>query len=197
MAKITVRGWIVGSTTVYGYVTDNVTGYYWTGTVLEAYNVAHQSSYKVALTEIGSTGDYQGTIAGTLPAGDYTRTVRDGSSGFGTDTFVGANELNWNGTAEVYQTGDSFSRIGANGVGLTSVGLSSTGLDSVAAPVDVTTNADARSTFMKMVRALFDRFFDRVEQTATAQTVKNDSGVAFATMPISDDGATAVKDKSA
>jgi hypothetical protein len=126
MAKITVRGWIVGSTTVYGYVTDNSAGYYWTGTALEAYNAAHQSSYKTALTEIGSTGDYQGTIPGTLSAGDYTRTVRDGNVNFGADTFVGANELNWSGTAEVYQTGDAFARIGANGAGLTTLAQDST-----------------------------------------------------------------------
>jgi hypothetical protein len=177
-AKITVRGWIVGSTTVYGYVTDNVTGYYWTGTVLEAYSAAHEASYKTALTQIGSTGDYTGTIAGTLPAGDYTRTARDGNSGFGADTFVGSNELAWNGSVEVYQTGDSYAALVTN-----------TYAEPSAVPAATASLKDKLGWLFTLAR-------NKRTTTRTGDTVRNDGDTAnIATSTLSDDDSTFTRGK--
>ena len=45
----------------------------------------------------------------------------------------------------------------------------------------------------KALRAIFNRFFRAVTQTATAQIVKNDSDAQIATMAVSDDGTTQTK----
>jgi len=73
--------------------------------------------------------------------------------------------------------------------------LSATGLDSVSI-ADVTSDADGRSTLPKMLRSLFNRFFNSTTQTATQQIVHNDSGTATNTMTVSDNGTTATKGKS-
>lgn len=75
------------------------------------------------------------------------------------------------------------------------VSLSATGLNAISI-ADITNDADARSTFPKMIRALFNRHFNQVTCTATAQVVFNDSTVATDTMVLSDNGTTIVKGKS-
>lgn len=62
---------------------------------------------------------------------------------------------------------------------------------------DITSDADARSSIGKMLRAVFNRFYDLVTQTIAEQKVYNDSGALVATMPSSDDDTTATKGKSA
>jgi hypothetical protein len=79
----------------------------------------------------------------------------------------------------------------------TGYALSSAGLDAVAAPADLANDADARSSFAKMVRALFNRFYGRVTQTSTQQKIYNDSGTLISTATVSDDGVTQEKAKSA
>jgi hypothetical protein len=75
------------------------------------------------------------------------------------------------------------------------VTLAPAGLDAVNT-TDVTGDADARSTFAKMVRAVFNRLYNNVTQTSSQQVVHNDAGTAVATMSVSDDGTTATKGKS-
>jgi len=70
--------------------------------------------------------------------------------------------------------------------------LATTGLDAVSV-ADVASVADAKSTLPKLVRALFDARFNEVDQTATVQSVKNDTGSVWATMLTSDNGTTTVK----
>lgn len=75
------------------------------------------------------------------------------------------------------------------------VSLSSTGLNAISI-ADITNDADARSTFPKMIRALFNRHFNQVTCTATAQVVFNDSTVATDSMVLSDNGTIITKGKS-
>jgi hypothetical protein len=75
------------------------------------------------------------------------------------------------------------------------VTLAPTGLDAVSI-VDVTSDADARSSLPKMLRAVFNRLYNNVTQTASQQKVYNDAGTLTATMSVSDDGTTATKGKS-
>lgn len=74
--------------------------------------------------------------------------------------------------------------------------LASDGLASVAAPADLANDAASRASFMGMVRALFNRFYNNVTQTVTEQKVRNDTGVVVSTMSVSDDGVTQTKGKS-
>ena len=64
------------------------------------------------------------------------------------------------------------------------------------AVADVTSDASARATGVSMIRALFNRFFNQVTQTATTQIVTNDAGSTVSTMATSDNGTTATKGKS-
>lgn len=73
--------------------------------------------------------------------------------------------------------------------------LNVVGLDSTLLP-DIASDADMRSSGGKMLRALVDRFFDKVEETDTTQTVYNDADAAILTMTISDDTVTVTKTKS-
>lgn len=73
--------------------------------------------------------------------------------------------------------------------------LSPTGLD-VVNITDVSSDADARSTLPKLMRAVFNRLYNNVTQTASQQKVTNDAGTVTATMAVSDDGTTATKGKS-
>ena len=74
--------------------------------------------------------------------------------------------------------------------------LAPTGLD-VVSIADVTGDTDARSTLPKMLRALFNRHFNKVTATATQMQVFNDANTATNTLTVSDDGTTATKGKSA
>jgi hypothetical protein len=76
------------------------------------------------------------------------------------------------------------------------VTLAPAGLDAVNT-TDWTSDADARSTFAKMVRAIFNRLYNNVTQTSSTQVVHNDAGSTQSTMAVSDDGTTATKGKSA
>jgi hypothetical protein len=61
----------------------------------------------------------------------------------------------------------------------------------------VVSDADARSTLTKMLRAMYNRLYNNVTQTASQQKVYNDSGSLVSTMSVADDGTTATKGKSA
>jgi hypothetical protein len=76
------------------------------------------------------------------------------------------------------------------------VTLAPTGLDSVNT-TDVVSDADARSTLTKMLRAMYNRLYNNVTQTSSQQKVYNDSGSLVSTMSVADDGTTATKGKSA
>jgi hypothetical protein len=47
-----------------------------------------------------------------------------------------------------------------------------------------------------MLRAVFNRLYNNVTQTASQQKVYNDASTLTATMSVSDDGTTATKGKS-
>jgi hypothetical protein len=78
----------------------------------------------------------------------------------------------------------------------TGFSLASTGLDVVAAPADLANDTAARATFVGMIRAIFNRFYNKVTQTATEQIVNSDAGAAVSTMVVSDDSVTQTKNKS-
>lgn len=75
--------------------------------------------------------------------------------------------------------------------------LGATGLDAVNPPADLANQTAARASFVGMIRALFDRFYNDVRQTATTQTVRNDGGTVHSTATVSDDATTQVKGKAA
>lgn len=54
-------------------------------------------------------------------------------------------------------------------------------------------NVGEDMTARKILRALFNRLYREVTQTASAQVVKNDSGAQIASMAVSDDGTTQTK----
>ncbi len=75
----------------------------------------------------------------------------------------------------------------------------SIGALSAGAPADVTTDAGARGSFLGMFRAMFNRFYDKVEQTDNpngTRKVYNDSDTLVSTMTTSDDTTTQTKGKS-
>lgn len=80
----------------------------------------------------------------------------------------------------------------------TGFSLSAAGVDAIIDEVltDLSnTDIDAGQsiTVRKALRAVFNRFFRAVTQTATLQTVKNDLDAAIADMSVSDDGTTQTK----
>lgn len=112
-----------------------------------------------------------------------------GSPNPATDSRVLIQSMNWNGSAWVSDQ-------------LTGYKLATDGLDLIAAPSDITSDADARSSLVKMIRALFNRSFNRVDkESLTSQTATmklyNDSGTVILTMGANDNGSTATKSKSA
>lgn len=79
----------------------------------------------------------------------------------------------------------------------TGYALSSTGLDSVAAPADITSDTNARSSFILMMRAIFNRLLNKVDQTTTTQRIyKDDSTTVVLSETVSDDGSTQIKGRS-
>lgn len=79
--------------------------YYLAGNTFEVYNAGHYASYVLALGEQGATGYYVGTLPASFgPAGRYTLTLyhQAGGSPAAGDAALGANDLEWTGTAEVF-----------------------------------------------------------------------------------------------
>ena len=79
----------------------------------------------------------------------------------------------------------------------TGLALSATGLDAITI-ADISTDSDSRSSVVKLIRAIYNRLYNKVTQTATTQTVYNDAGtVGIITMTCSESGGTATKGRSA
>lgn len=90
---------------------------YANGATIEAYNASNWTSYRLTLTESGTTGVYYGTFP-VVAAGLYGMTFRQQGGATAvpspaTDVRIGVGSIEWTGTAEVVQTGNSFSRLGA------------------------------------------------------------------------------------
>ena len=73
--------------------------------------------------------------------------------------------------------------------------LSATGLDCLLP--DVASDADLRASGAKMLRGLFNRFYNKATNSAAQQQVCNDASNPVLTLPVSDDGTTAIKGRSA
>lgn len=105
--------------------------WYESGAVLESYDVNHYDDSIASGTGYarGVSPDVSGWFyyadAPALPAGVYViiwRLKVGANPVLADDTVIGRQaRFVWNGTAEVFQTGDSFARIGAAGAGLTAV----------------------------------------------------------------------------
>jgi hypothetical protein len=74
--------------------------------------------------------------------------------------------------------------------------LASDGLDVVAAPADLANDTAARATFVGMFRALYNRFYNKVSQSSTTQTVSNDTSTGVISMAVSVSGGVETKGKS-
>ena len=85
--------------TLYAHVRSS-TARIWNGTALEGYLTANIATYDIAMTEAGTASQ---VFVGSFPAavaGTYTVTYwrRVGGSPAETDTFIGAERIEWNGT---------------------------------------------------------------------------------------------------
>lgn len=178
-----------------GSVTGNVggiTGVTFPATVASPTNITAGTITTVTnLTNAPGAGDFTATMKTSLNAA--TPASVTGAVGSVTGA-VGSVTGNVGGNV----VGSVGSVVGSVGSVVTKTGyaLASTGLDAVSI-ADISNDADARSTFPKMIRALFNRHFNAVTCTATAQVVANDSAAATSTMALSDDGTTITKAKSA
>lgn len=79
----------------------------------------------------------------------------------------------------------------------TGFALSSDGLDEVAAPLDLPSDTAARSNFVSMIRAIFNRLYNKVIQTSSQQIIHNDDNEVQSTKSASDTGTTQTLGKSA
>lgn len=144
-------------------------------------------TFSVSEVQVSKNGAAEGNSAGTVTevaGGLYYYEFTQGE--LNTDGFI---------TARVIKTGTARTFVAVAQVG--GVSVAADGLDSVSAPTDVTSDAVARASFVGMFRALFNRFYDKVEQTSTQQKVYNDSNTLISTMTVSDDAVTQSKGKSA
>jgi hypothetical protein len=151
-----------------------------------------------------------GGIAGKQSAGDFVIDTKRAADYVDSAGKVHANALDGYmapdnaGVAAIKARTDNLTFTAANRVDANALAvgdksgysLAATGLDAVATS-DVSSDADARSSFPKMVRALFNRFYNAVTQTSASQIVHNDTGAIVSTMSTGDDGTTATKGKSA
>ena len=126
------------------------------------------------IAEVGTSGSYAAAL--TLPAA--TANGRLEWTIAGQPSSVAAVE-----DFGPRPSGDITGQLPANGLDLISI-------------ADVTGDADARGTFPKLVRAIFNRFYNAVSVTGSQQTVANDTGAVVSTMPVSDNGTIAGKGKS-
>lgn len=209
----------VGSVTgAVGSVTGNVGGNV-VGTVASVTgNVGGNVIGGVGGNVIGSVGSVVGNVGGvagvTFPAtvasptnitAGVITTVTNLTNAPTVGDFTAVMKTSLNSATPASITGAVGSvtgNVGGNVVGSvnnvvvqTGFSLATTGLDTISI-TDITNDADARSTFPKMIRALFNRHFNQVTCTATAQVVFNDSTVATDTMTLSDNGTTILKGKS-
>lgn len=72
-----------------------VAGTFWNGSALEAFNAGNVATYRVTLTEKGTTGIYEGDAPAALPAGVYDTPLILRSTG----RAIGSGTLNWTGSA--------------------------------------------------------------------------------------------------
>lgn len=113
----------VTGATLYAVLLD-ASGQPWNGSAFDATPTAGEwASYDIAMTEDSAMGYYVGTFPAGQAAGLYSYRVHKqiGGSPATTDPVVWTGEGDWDGTAWVGQSGDSFARIGDAGAGLTSI----------------------------------------------------------------------------
>ena len=108
------------------------------------------------------TGAVPGTATGLFVAGSNAATTVN-ITGTWTGNIVGTLSTLTTYTGDTPQTGDSFARIGAAGVGLTSVALVATGLNAITA----TDPGGVATTFPQMLVQVWRRFFKRVTRSST------------------------------
>lgn len=85
--------------TVYAVIRDS-SGQYWNGTSFESFNQSHLSSYKVAMTEEGTSGNYSANFP-AVSAGiyDVQARIQSGGSPAWTDATAGTDLLTWGGSS--------------------------------------------------------------------------------------------------
>ncbi len=149
-----------------------------------------QTRIPAALTAGGNMKADALALSGDTVAADNAESFFDGTGYAGTNNVIPTvtlvNTLTTY-TGNTVQTGDSFARIGANGVGLTSVALVSTGLDAIA----TTAPSGVASTFPGMVVQLWRRMFKKSTLTSTQlKTYADDGTTVVTTQTVSDDTVT-------
>jgi hypothetical protein len=89
--------------TVYARVMNSV-GQWWNGSTFEAYAAANWSTYRVALTEQGSSGVFTANFPSGITAGgtyEYYTHLQSGGSAAEGDQAIGTGTVDWTGTAAV------------------------------------------------------------------------------------------------
>lgn len=93
---------VIGPSGNTGYVHIlNASGQRWNGAAYETFDTGNYAAYDVSVTEDGATGIYRGDMPIGVPAGrpDIVLFIQDGGSPADGDRAVGAQALNWNGSA--------------------------------------------------------------------------------------------------
>jgi len=104
----------VTGATLYAQV-RNDDGQIWetVGPSFEAYSTANIANYDIALTEQGTASQfYTFTFPSAITAGVFSVAIYSGATAEG-DPAVAEGEVEWDGSAVVAQSGDSFGRLGS------------------------------------------------------------------------------------
>lgn len=103
----------------------NAVGKVWqtTSSTFVTYVTANIANYTIAMTEQGSASRFYVGDFPAAAAGGYGVAVMEQSGGSPAeaDSAVGAGNIQWDGAAVVYSSGDTFARVGAAGAGLTAI----------------------------------------------------------------------------
>lgn len=207
---------------LYAIIRDK-TGQVWNGSAFEAYNVAHWSTYAIALTEQTSSGYYLVSFPAAIPAGKYSFVIHQGSPPTAGDQPFDRGFIDWDGTTEniletiiaKLPTGtisnfDPTSQnvnLNSNQSGVTVGTVNSLGASaaaSVKTQIDASVGGDAipelsgvpasTPTLKQALMFLFMALRNKRTSSATTVQIYNGSGASIASAPQSDNSATYTKD---
>lgn len=159
----------------------NSAGQAYNGSTFEALTALNWATYDIALTEQASLGVFLGDMP-AVAAGLYTVLIYDraGATPATSDEQVGVGTLDWSGTAE---------RTLLTAAAVNAEVVDALATDTYAEPAAVPA---ATSSLKDKINWLFALARNKITQTSTTQTLRNDAdGGNIGTASVSDDGSTA------
>lgn len=183
---------------VYALITNSVTGQIWNRSAVETPASANYGLYAIPAVEDPSGGYFYNLPFPLMaPAAKYDVSfyVRSGNVSAGSDVQVGSTlSVIWNGTTSIYQTGDSFTRLGApNGASVSADVLALNTLDTNnqtkltnllagllpfvgSAVVDTGTPAATTTAFQTNLSSSVDNFYKGMVVEFTSGALTGQSG---------------------